>query len=86
MTTRQRQPCSDCGCRPGELHEPFCIKERCPFCHGQLAGCDCIFRELDLGDGERKAVEEYVDDSVEPLRGISERWRQALEAKGRIPW
>lgn len=81
-----RNPCRACGCNPGALHEWFCTKEECPFCHGQLASCDCIYRELKLSDEERTAVEEFIDDSVEPLRGIVERWTRALEAKGRIPW
>jgi hypothetical protein len=32
------------------------------------------------------AVEEYIDDSVEPLAGITKRWKDALELKGRIPF
>jgi hypothetical protein len=76
--------CRDCGVRLGELHAIFCTKEQCPFCGGQLASCDCCITVLGLSDAERVAVEEYVDDSVEPLRGIMERWAAALDAKGRI--
>lgn len=78
--------CTDCGSAVGQLHEPFCSKERCPFCGGQLASCGCIFTVLKLTDEEREAVEDYVDDSVEPLRGIVGRWRAALESEGRIPY
>ncbi len=78
--------CPDCGVEPSTLHEPFCSKERCPFCDGQLASCDCIFDVLSLNNEERVAIEEYVDDSVEPLRSITERWVIALENKGRISW
>jgi hypothetical protein len=80
-----RENWPDCGCKPGELHEWFCLKERCPFCGGQLASCDCITRELHLSDDERAAVAAYEDDSVEPLKGIMERWKAALNAKGRVP-
>jgi len=78
--------CPDCDAEPGALHDPFCLRERCPFCSQQLPTCDCIFDVLKLNAAERTAVEEYVDDSVEPLRSILERWSVALEKKGRIPW
>jgi hypothetical protein len=76
--------CRDCGVAVGELHDLFCTKEQCPFCGGQLASCECCKQVLGLSDPERTAVEEYVDDSVEPLRGIVARWVAALESKGRV--
>jgi hypothetical protein len=78
--------CPECGVMIGELHELFCLKERCPFCSRQLVGCGCIVSVLKLADEERQAYEEYEDDSVEPLLGINERWAVALVAKGRIPF
>ncbi|QDT52740.1 hypothetical protein Pan44_07520 [Caulifigura coniformis] len=78
--------CPDCDAARDALHEPFCLKERCPFCGQQLPTCDCIFEVLSLSDDERQLVEEYEDDSVDPLKSICERWFAALEAKGRIPW
>ena len=78
--------CPDCETVWGELHERFCTKELCPFCGGQLASCECIFAVLQLTDAEREVVEEYIDDSEQPLQGINERWVAALEAKGRIPF
>jgi hypothetical protein len=80
------QNCLDCDAEPNNFHEPFCLKERCPFCDGQLATCDCIIDVLDLNEQERTAVEEYVDDSAEPLKTICGRWFAALDEKGRIPW
>jgi hypothetical protein len=82
----QNADCPDCGAQLGELHEPFCLKERCPFCGTQLATCGCIFEVLNLTDDERVVVEEYIDDSIEPLKSICERWSNELERKGRIPW
>ena len=78
--------CSDCNVAEGELHALFCTKEPCPFCTGQLAACGCIFRVLDLNDAERESVEQYVDDTIEPLRSITKRWETVLNAKGRIPF
>ena len=78
--------CPDCGAQSSALHDLFCLKESCPFCDGQLATCDCIYDVLALNDTERKAKEEYVDDSIEPLRSIMDRWKLALNKKGRVPY
>ncbi len=78
--------CPDCGVSSGQLHEPFCLKERCPFCQGQSATCGCIITVLQLNDVERTAVEEFEDDEVEPLKGIVARWEEALAKKGRVPF
>ena len=78
--------CRDCGTRSSRLHDLFCLRERCPFYGGQLATCECIYQVLALDADERSAVEEYIDDSVEPLAGIMERWKAALDAKGRLPF
>ena len=56
------------------------------FCGDFLTTCDCIFEVLGLSDAERVVVEDYVDDSVEPLRGIRDRWWQAVQVKGRVPF
>ncbi|MDP1980551.1 hypothetical protein [Undibacterium sp.] len=78
--------CPDCQCNQGELHEIFCTKERCPLCLGQLVSCSCISSVLDLTPEEQTAVDEYIDDQVEPLEGINRRWVKALNKKGRIPF
>ena len=78
--------CSDCQCKIGELHELFCTKELCPFCHSQLAACGCIHKELNLTPEESEAVDEYIDDFEEPLKSIVSRWEKAVIKKGRIPF
>jgi hypothetical protein len=78
--------CPECEAGEGVEHEPFCSKERCPFCGGQLASCGCIVTILGLNDEERRAVEEYEGDSVEPLQSIVARWDEALERRGRVPF
>ena len=79
------QPCDDCGAELGELHELFCTRERCPFCGGQLVSCGCISSVLSLTPEEKHALDEYLDDSVDPLKTINERWVEALISKGRVP-
>jgi hypothetical protein len=78
--------CRACGAKEGQLHEIFCTQELCPFCLGQLPGCRCIHTVLRLTPEESKAVDEYIDDFVEPLKSIMQRWEKALSEKGRIPW
>ena len=78
--------CRNCGAVPGELHEPFCASELCPFCGDFISTCDCIFSVLGLDEEERRLVEDFEDDSVDPLRSICDRWRAAVEKKGRIPY
>lgn len=78
--------CPDCGVAEGELHDLFCLKERCPFCGGQLASCECLGRVLQLRPEEQQIVDEYADDSVPPLSNIMTRWQEALARKGRVPY
>lgn len=82
----QIKKCSSCSAQTGHLHDMFCTLERCPFCGGQLATCECAGVVLILTDEEKEAFDDYIDDSAEPLKGIVDRWRAALEKKGRIPF
>jgi hypothetical protein len=63
------ETCRSCGARVGQLHDPFCNRELCPFCGHFITTCDRIFEVLGLSDAERVVVEEYIDDSVDSLRG-----------------
>jgi len=78
--------CDDCGAVEGSLHEAFCTRERCPFCDGQLVSCGCVSKVLKLDADEQKSLDEYEDDSAEPLAGIIRRWVDALDRKGRVPF
>jgi hypothetical protein len=41
-----RATCHDCGVREGQLHEPGCDMERCPFCGRQLITCGCAYEHF----------------------------------------
>jgi Ankyrin repeats (3 copies)/Ankyrin repeat len=81
-----QETCPGCDTAIGQLHEPFCNRELCPFCRDFVTTCECIFNVLSLSADERKIVEDFEDDSVEPLRSICDRWFAAVEAQGRIPY
>jgi hypothetical protein len=34
--------CNDCGIKHGGIHHFGCDVERCPRCHMQLIGCECV--------------------------------------------
>ena len=78
--------CDDCGCCEGQLHEPFCTRENCPFCGGQLVSCSCIRTVLALTPEEIEVLQAFEDDACDPLKGIVRRWERALSRKGRIPF
>jgi len=78
--------CPSCGAFIGQLHQPFCNRELCPFCGDFITTCNCIFEVLSLTAEGSRLVEDYEDDSIEPLRSICDRWTMAVEVKGRIPY
>ena len=84
----KKQRCHDCDCLEGETHELGCDMEICPFCGGQLLGCDCCYTQLG-----------YVIDRANPYDGLpkevyehglseeeEQKWLNILETKGRIPY
>lgn len=64
--------CPACHSRSGQLHELGCPVEICPWCGGQLIGCDCRYEQLGL---ESITTEEELN-----------LFEAKLEERGRIPF
>lgn len=77
--------CHDCGVKPGENHKPGCDWERCPFCYGQLIGCDCcyIFFGIDTDTMKEKYPEVFFNGLPKALEKI---WDWVLHKKGLLPY
>lgn len=43
-------------------------------------------KALGLSAEEQRIVEDQIDESVDPLKSISERWKTALHERGRVPY
>ena len=74
MSNYKLSKCHDCGVTEGQIHELGCDNESCPFCGGQLLGCDCFDAELKAKYGE-------MDDNE-----YDEKWVEYLDLKGRTPY
>jgi len=84
MPDREQAParlCHDCGVAEGALHVPGCDMERCPFCGGQLIGCDCCYRllHIDASPGTWAYEHGLTDEQ-------SIEWDRVLREKGRVPY
>lgn len=75
--------CSGCGCREGELHKWGCLGETCPFCHKFLLECDCAYR---FHGHRRSQPGAYAGLDIKLNEEEKEQWREAVFAKGRIPF
>lgn len=76
------QPCHDCDAQVGQLHEFGCESERCPFCGGQLASCDCAYDKLGINDQLIPGTPLY-EKGLSPTQELE--WKRILDSKGRIP-
>ena len=52
------EKCHDCGVMPGKQHIEGCDWERCPFCGGQAAACDCFHDGIPNEFLEREGVKQ----------------------------
>ena len=76
---RERLRCRDCAVLEGELHQPGCDQERCPFCLGQLITCDCCYQLLGIDSSPGTwAYENGLTEDQEA------EWDRRLEARGRV--
>jgi hypothetical protein len=87
---RDVSSCASCDVNEGQLHDLFCEYERCPFCGGQLASCECAYEKLGLLDKSKYTEktsflppEIYEDGLPEDLE---DKWCEILETKGRVPF
>ena len=86
--TKKQPICHDCGVREGELHQPGCDMERCPFCGGQLITCNCSYKKLGFEHDENKP---YCGLPPEIYKGglteeLEKKWEDILTEKGKIPY
>lgn len=86
----EQKRCHDCGVKEGQLHEGGCDMERCPFCGGQLIGCDCCYEKLGLFDREKyDASTSFLPPEIYSgglTEEQSDRWDAILREKGLIPY
>lgn len=86
----EKAHCPDCGCEEGQLHEPGCDMERCPFCSHQLLSCDCMYEQLGLINRNWYTEETAFLPPKIYFNGVSERqkkkWEAILNKRGRIPY
>jgi Protein of unknown function (DUF4241) len=51
--------CLSCGAEVGQPHHFLCDQELCPFCGGQINGCGCMVRVLELGQDEADLIHRF---------------------------
>jgi len=73
--------CGDCGVNEGDLHQPGCDMELCPFCGDQLLSCQCKYKKLgiDVSPGSWAYSHGLTDAQQKD-------WEKLLSDKGRVPF
>ena len=73
--------CGDCGVNEGDLHQPGCDMELCPFCGDQLLSCQCKYKKLgiDVSAGSWAYSHGLTDAQQKD-------WEKLLSDKGRVPF
>jgi len=84
----EKRTCHDCGVLEGQLHQRGCDMESCPFCGGQLIGCDCCYTKLGFKVDWKHPTCGLPQDIYENglPDDLGEKWENILEEKGRIPY
>jgi len=72
--------CYGCGVEAGKFHEPGCLREECPFCHGQLVSCDCCYEHLKLDPEQEPTYSHGLNEEQQ------KEWDKILREKGLIPY
>lgn len=70
--------CHDCAVEIGEQHKPGCDMEECPFCGGQLIGCDCCYEKLGIDANVEPVYSQWLNEEQ------ATRWEAMLKEKGYI--
>ena len=80
--------CHDCGVKEGQLHVLGCDMERCPFCGGQLIGCNCRYTMLGFNYDWNKPLSGLPKEIYENglPQEMEEKWDVMLNEKGRVPY
>ncbi len=78
--------CHDCGVLPGEFHVHGCDEERCPLCHFQLIGCDCVYEVNGLGsvDLEEEHPDVYDNGPTEQMYAVFDA--EVAKRGGYVRW
>ena len=80
--------CHDCRVEEGQIHHLGCDMERCPFCGGQLMGCNCRYTLLGFDYNWNKPQSglplDIYNNGLPPE--LEEKWEKMLNEKGRVPY
>lgn len=83
--------CRGCDAPEGSLHNRGCFNERCPFCFGQLASCNCQYvhfgykpQPISAGHPTMGLPKEVFNEGLSDEQ--LDEWDHVVTKKGRIPY